>query len=66
LRDVRILRKFYTRTFVDSPAFLKSGLAEKIVVRLWFVPINLSAEEIGDLDGFLYEAAQHFEVFSNI
>ncbi len=27
---------------------------------------NLSAEEVGGLDGFLYEAAQNFEVFSNI
>jgi hypothetical protein len=25
-----------------------------------------SAEEVGGLDGFLYEAAQNFEVFSNM
>jgi hypothetical protein len=29
-------------------------------------PCNPSAEEVGGLDGFLYEAAQNFEVFSNI
>jgi hypothetical protein len=29
-------------------------------------PYNPSAEEVGGLDGFLYEAAQKFEVFSNI
>jgi hypothetical protein len=28
-------------------------------------PYNPSAEEVGGLDGFLYEAAQNFEVFSN-
>jgi hypothetical protein len=27
---------------------------------------NPSVEEVGGLDGFLYEAAQDFEVFSNI
>jgi hypothetical protein len=30
------------------------------------VPNNPSAEEEGGLDGFLFEAAQKFEVFSNI
>ncbi len=29
-------------------------------------PYNPSAEEVGGLDRFLYEAAQKFEVFSNI
>jgi hypothetical protein len=28
-------------------------------------PYNPSAEEEGELDGFLYEAAQNFEVFPN-
>jgi hypothetical protein len=41
--------------------------------RAWFggkdcglCPYNPSAEEVGGLDGFLYEAAQNFEVFSNM
>ncbi len=36
--------------------------------RLRFVPIqyNPSAEEVEGLDGFLFEAAQNLEVFSNI
>jgi hypothetical protein len=29
-------------------------------------PYKPSAEELGRIDGFLYEAAQKFEVFSNI
>jgi hypothetical protein len=29
-------------------------------------PYNPSAKEVGGLDGFLYEATQNFEVFSNI
>jgi hypothetical protein len=34
--------------------------------RLRFVPIQPSAEEVGGLDGFLFGAAQNFEVFSNV
>jgi hypothetical protein len=29
-------------------------------------PYNPSAEEVRGLDGFLYEAAKNFEVFSNM
>jgi hypothetical protein len=37
---------------------LEPGLAES--------SYNPSAKEVGGLDGFLYEVAQNFEVFSNI
>ncbi len=66
LRDVGILQIFYSRavlqrTIVHSPSFLGFGLAEKVAIFAL-----QSAEEIGGLDGLLYEAAQNFEVFSNI
>jgi hypothetical protein len=34
--------------------------------RLQLVPIQPVCQTVGELDGFLYEAAQSFEVFSNI
>ncbi len=66
-RDDGIFQVFYSRailkrTIVDSPAFLEPGLAE----RLRCVLIQHSAEEVGGLDGFLFGAAQNFEVFSNV
>ncbi len=63
LRAVRILQIFtrqagLQRTIADSPAFWEHGLR--------LCPHNPSVEEIEGLDGFLYEAAENFEVFSNI
>jgi hypothetical protein len=44
LREVRILQIFYSpviqSTIVVSPAFLKTGSAEKIAVVIFFVPIQ--------------------------
>ncbi len=42
---------------------MEPGLAEK---DCGICSYNPSAEEVVGLDGFLYEAAQNFEVFSNI
>jgi hypothetical protein len=69
LQDVGILQIFYSqavlqRTIVDSPPFLEPGLAEKIEVSAHTT--RLPIKEVGGLDGFLYEPAQNFEVFSNI
>jgi hypothetical protein len=55
------LKIFYSwvvlqKRIVDSPAFLEPCLA----ARLRFVPIQPIREELGGLDGFLYEAAQKF------
>jgi hypothetical protein len=65
LRDVGILQIFtscHRKTIVDSPTFSEPGLAEKIAVCAY--TYNLSAEEVGGLDGFLYEAAQKsFQIF---
>jgi hypothetical protein len=63
--DVRILQIFYSRavvhrTSVDSPAFLETGLAEKIAVCAHTTP---SAEEIGGLEFFFAQAAQNFDFF---
>jgi hypothetical protein len=51
------------RTIVDSPAFLEHGLAWKDR-GLW--PYNPWSQQGGWLEAFLYEAAQNFELFSNI
>jgi hypothetical protein len=68
LRDVGILQIFYSRavlqrTIVGYLAFLEPGLAE----RLQSCPYNAPAEEVGGLDGLLYEAAQRasksFQIF---
>ncbi len=48
-------RAVLQRTIV-VPAFLESGLAEKIAVCV-HCTYNPSAEEVGDLEVFLYEAA---------
>jgi hypothetical protein len=63
LRDVGILQIFYSRaviqrTIVDSPTFLETIWRK----RLGFVPIK----SVGGLEVFSYEAAQNFELFSNI
>ncbi len=50
------------RTIVDFPAFLEHGLAE--ILR--FLPIQIVIRTNRRLDSFLTEAAQNFEVFSNI
>jgi hypothetical protein len=70
LRDVGILQMFYLeavlqRTIVDISRIFGTWFGGK---DCWFVPIysNSSVEEIGGLDGFLFEAAQNVEVFSNI
>ncbi len=65
LRDVGILQIFYSRaavqrTNVDYPAFLETGLAEKIAV------CPCAEKYSRRLEVFLYEAAQNFELFSNI
>jgi hypothetical protein len=67
-RNVGILLIFFSslilqRTIVGSPTFLEPGWAEKDSGLCLYNP---SAKEVGGLDGFLYEAAQNFEVFSNI
>jgi hypothetical protein len=54
-----ILQTFYSRTVlkrtvVDFPEFLETGLAEKIAV---CAHSNPSAEEVGGLEVFSYEAA---------
>jgi hypothetical protein len=66
LRDVGILQIFYSRDviqriIVDYPAFLDTVWRK----RLRFVP-NPSAEEVGELEVHLHEAAQNIELFSNI
>jgi hypothetical protein len=58
LRDVRVFKKIFfsqaviQKPIVDFPAFLETGLAEKIAVCDHTTRV------------FLYEAAQNFEVFS--
>jgi hypothetical protein len=47
----------FQRPIVDIPAFLETGLAEKIVACDHTTPFPTS---IGGLDAFLYEAAQKF------
>jgi hypothetical protein len=63
LEDVGILQIIYSlalsqRAIVDPRTFLETGLAEKIM------PIQ--PKEVGGFEVFLYEAAQNFELFSNI
>jgi hypothetical protein len=50
------------RTVVDFPAFLRPVCRKDCGL----CPFNLSAEEVGGLELFLYETAQNFELFSNI
>ncbi len=64
LQDVGI---FYSwaiiqRTIDVSPAFLEHGSAEKIAVEHMQTVIQTSRR----LDSFLHEAAQNFELLSNI
>jgi hypothetical protein len=68
LQDVRIPEIFYSlavlqRTIVDSPAFLEPGFGIK---DCGLCPYNPSAKEVREVERFLYESAQDFEVFSNI
>ncbi len=60
LRDVGIFQIFYSRavlqsTIVDSPAFLEPMQFSRKDCSL--SPYNPSDEEVGGLDGFLYETA---------
>ncbi len=55
LRYVGILQMFYSR-----------AVLQRTIKDCGLCPYNPSAEEVGGLDGFLYEAAHNFEVFSNI
>jgi hypothetical protein len=61
LRDVRILysRAVIQRTIDVSPSFLEHGLAEKI--RVWaHANRDPNKQEVG----FIFEAAQNFELLS--
>jgi hypothetical protein len=62
LRDVGIL---YSHAVIhkDFPAFLETGLAEKIA---FCDHTTHDPNMVGGLDAFLYEAAQNFKVFSKI
>jgi hypothetical protein len=51
-----------SKNIVDSPAFLEPVWKKC----LWLVPLQLVCRRSRRLEGFLYEAAQNFEVFSNI
>jgi hypothetical protein len=64
LRNVGILYSLAViqRTIYISPAFLEHGSAEKITVEHMRTVIQTSRR----LDSVLHEAAQNFEVFSNI
>jgi hypothetical protein len=65
LRDVGILysQAVIQRPIVYFPAFLETGLAE----RLRLVTIyNPRSQQVGGLYAFLYEAAQNFDVVSKI
>jgi hypothetical protein len=64
LRDVGILYSpaVIQRTIDVSPAFLEHNLAEKITVEHMQTVIQASRM----LDSFLHEAAQNFELLSNI
>ncbi len=70
LRDVGILQIYYSRVIIqrtieDSPAFLVTGLAEKIAVCAHTTHDPICLKE-GGLEVFLYEAAQNFEICSII
>jgi hypothetical protein len=56
-------RSVIQRTIVDFPEFLEHGSTEKIAV---CVSIQTVIGTSRRLDSFLYEAAQIFQVFSNI
>jgi hypothetical protein len=65
LWDVGILQMFYLgavlqRTIVDISRIFGTWFGGKDCGLCTF------AEEVGGLDGFLFESAQNFEVFSNI
>jgi hypothetical protein len=69
LCDFGVLQIFYSwavlqRTIVDSPSFFSPSSRKRLPNGQ--CPYNPFDEEVGGLDGFLYEAAQNFEVFSNI
>jgi hypothetical protein len=53
------LRAAIQRTIDISPAILVHGSAKKIACKPW-------SEQAGGLEAFLHEAAQNFEVVSNI
>jgi hypothetical protein len=52
------------KNIVDAPAFLEHDLAKNIGVCAYTTCVP--SKYIGGLEAFLYEAAQKFEVFSNI
>jgi hypothetical protein len=56
--------RFWSIIFAQCPKFPHFG-AQFCGKDCGLCPYNPSAEEVGGLDGFLYEAAQNFEVFSN-
>jgi hypothetical protein len=63
IAEIFYSRAVLQRTIVDSPAFLEPSFGIK---DCGLCPYNPAAKEVREVERFLYESAQNFEVFSNI